>query len=124
MACSGDQLLVWDWERFEGGVPIGYDAVHYQLQGEVERNGAGGARSATEAALFTAPMTLGPLGVRPGSAVFVAALYLVEIATRYLQDGAAEAGARLGDIGSWLLPSLTRFAGRLPAPPRPGGGQP
>jgi hypothetical protein len=124
MACSGDQLLVWDWERFESGVPIGYDAVHYQLQGEVERNGAGGARSATEAALFTAPMTLGPLGVRPGSAVFVAALYLVEIATRYLQDGAAEAGARLGDIGSWLLPALTRFAGRLPAPPRPGGGQP
>ena len=45
-------------------------------------------------------MTLGPLGVRPGSAVFVAALYLIEIATRYTCDGAAEAGARLGDVST------------------------
>jgi hypothetical protein len=124
MAFSGDQALVWDWERFESGVPIGYDAVHYQLQGAVERNGAGGARGAAEAALFTAPMSLGPLGVRPGLAVFVAALYLIEIATRYICDGAAEAGARLGDVDNWLLPALTRFAGRQPAPPRPGGAQP
>lgn len=112
MTSSGDQVLVWDWERFESGVPIGYDALHYQLQGAVERNGAGGARSATEAALFTAPMTLGPLGVRPGFAVFVAALYLVEIATRYTCDGAAEAGARLGDVSTWLLPALARYAER------------
>lgn len=122
MAFSGERVLVWDWERFESGVPVGYDSVHYQLQRAVERNGAG-ASSAAEVALFTAPMTLGPLGVRPGSAVFVAAMYLVEIATRYLQDGAAEAGARLGDIDRWLLPALTRFAGRFPAPPRPGGGE-
>lgn len=112
MASSGDQVLVWDWERFESGVPIGYDALHHQLQGAVERNGAGGAQSATEAALFTAPMTLGPLGVRPGFAVFVAALYLIEIATRYTCDGAAEAGARLGDVSTWLLPPLTRYATR------------
>lgn len=112
MASSDDQLLVWDWERFESGVPIGYDALHHQLQGEVERNGAGGAQSATEAALFTAPMTLGPLGVRPGFAVFVAALYLIEIATRYTCDGAAEAGARLGDVSTWLLPPLARYAER------------
>ena len=123
MASSGRRVLVWDWERFESGVPIGYDAVHYQLQAAVERNSAG-AQSAAEVALFTAPMTLGPLGVRPGSAVFVAALYLVEIATRYVQDGAAEAGARLGDVSSWLLPALSRFAGRLAVTPRPGGIQP
>jgi hypothetical protein len=112
MASSGDQVLAWDWERFESGVPVGYDALHHQLQGEVERNGAGGAQSATEAALFTAPMTLGPLGVRPGFAVFVAALYLIEIATRYTCDGAAEAGARLGDVSTWLLPPLARYAER------------
>ena len=112
MASSGDQVLAWDWERFESGVPIGYDALHHQLQGEVERNGAGGARSATEAALFTAPITLGPLGVRPGFAVFVAALYLIEIAARYTCDGAAEAGARLGDVSTWLLPPLARYAER------------
>ncbi|HEX3389312.1 MAG TPA: hypothetical protein VHT94_09770, partial [Streptosporangiaceae bacterium] len=69
-------------------------------------------RSAAEAALFTAPMALGPLGVRPGFAVFVAAMYLVEIATRYTCDGAAEAGARLGDVSTWLLPALARYAER------------
>lgn len=122
MAVSGGQVLVWDWERFQGGVPIGYDVLHYRLQGAVERNVAA-AQSAAEVALFTAPMTLGSLGVRPGSAVFVAALYLIEIATRYLQDGAAEAGARLGDVGSWLLPALSRFAGRLPPPQRREGAQ-
>jgi hypothetical protein len=112
MAFSGGRVLVWDWERFEAGVPVGFDAVHYQLQAAVQRNPAG-AQAAADAALFTAPMTLGPLGVRPGSAVFVAALYLTEIATRYAGDGAAEAGARLGDVSTWLLPALSRYAGRL-----------
>jgi Phosphotransferase enzyme family len=123
MAFSGGRVLVWDWERFEDGVPVGFDAVHYQVQRAVTRNGTE-AQAAAEVALFTAPMTLGPLGVRPGVAVFVAALYLIEIATRYLHDEAAEAGAALGDVGSWLLPTLSRFAGRQAASPRPGGVQP
>ncbi len=66
MAFSGGRVLVWDWERFESGVPVGYDALHYQLQGEVERSNGAGAQAAAEAALFTAPMRLGSLGVRPG----------------------------------------------------------
>jgi hypothetical protein len=113
MAFSGGRVLVWDWERFESGVPIGYDALHYQLQGAVERSNGAGAQAAAEAALFTAPMRLGSLGVRPASAVFVAALYLLEIATRYTCDGAAKAGARLGDLSTWLLPPLSRHAARL-----------
>lgn len=113
MAFSGGRVLVWDWERFESGVPIGYDVLHYQLQGAVEQSNGAGGRAAAEAALFTAPMRLGSLGVRPGSAVFVAALYLLEIAARYTCDGAAEAGARLGDVSWWLLPPLSRYAARL-----------
>ncbi len=113
MAFSDGRVLLWDWERFESGVPVGYDALHYQLQDAVERSNGAGARAAAEAALFTAPMRLGSLGVRPGSAVFVAALYLLEIATRYTCDGAADAGARLGDVSWWLLPPLSRYAARL-----------
>jgi len=123
MAFSGGRVLVWDWERFEDGVPVGFDAVHYQVQRAVTKNGTQ-AEAAAEAALFTAPMTLGPLGVKPGVAAFVAALYLLEIATRYLHDEAAEAGAELGDVGSWLLPTLSRFASRQAEPPHPGGDQP
>jgi hypothetical protein len=33
-------------------------------------------------------------------------LYLIDIAARYLHDGQAEAGARLGALGQWLLPVL------------------
>ena len=123
MGSSGGRVQVWDWERFENGVPLGFDAVHYQVQTAVVRHGTK-AQAAAEAALLTAPMTLGPLGVRPGVAVFVAALYLIEIATRYLHDEAEEAGAKLGDVGDWLLPTLSRFARRQAALPRVGGGQP
>ena len=123
MAFSGGRVLVWDWERFEDGVPVGFDAVHYQVQRAVVGNGTK-AQAAAEMALLTAPMTLGPLGVRPGVAVFVAALYLIEIATRYLHDEAAEAGAYLGDVGNWLLPTLSRFASRQAVPAHPGGVQP
>ncbi len=35
-----------------------------------------------------------------------ALLYLVDLATRYLTDRQAEAGARLGVLGTWLLPVL------------------
>jgi hypothetical protein len=116
MTFSRGRALVWDWERFESGVPVGYDAVHYQLQAAVTGDAAAD-RAAAEAAVTGAPAALAPFGVEPGAAGFVAALYLLEIAARYLHDGAAEAGARLGDVGSWLLPVLTRHASRLCARP-------
>jgi phosphotransferase family enzyme len=114
MTFSAGRALVWDWERFAAGVPVGYDALHYQVQAAVAGNPAG-AQAAAEVALFTAPMTLAPLGVGRGVAGLVAALYLIEIAARYLQDQAAEAGARLGDVQSWLLPPLASYAGRFQA---------
>ena len=33
-------------------------------------------------------------------------LYLIDLAARYLDDRQAEAGARLGVLGTWLLPVL------------------
>ncbi len=107
MTMSGGRALVWDWERFETGVPVGYDAVHYWLQGAIIRAGVSPV-TAAEAALRRAPEMLAPLGVEPGSASLVAAMYLVEIAARYVHDGQAEAGARLGRVETWLLPVLTR----------------
>ena len=35
-------------------------------------------------------------------------LYLIDLATRYVTDRQAEAGARLGALGTWLLPALLR----------------
>lgn len=107
MTMSGGRALVWDWERFETGVPVGYDAVHYWLQGAIIRAGASPV-TAAEAALRKAPETLAPLGVEPDAASLVAAMYLVEIGARYVHDGQAETGARLGRVDTWLLPVLSR----------------
>jgi hypothetical protein len=106
MTISRGRALVWDWERFETGVPVGYDAVHYTLQQAV-RDGMTG-ESAAEDVLARAPEILAPLGLAPVAAWLVAVLYLIEIGTRYLHDGQAEAGARLGRVDRWLLPVLAR----------------
>jgi hypothetical protein len=107
MTMSGEHALVWDWERFATGVPVGYDAVHYRLQGDIVRGGAEPGVAA-DAMLAGAAGTLAPFGIGPGAAGLVAALYLIDLAARYLAEGQAEAGARLGRIDTWLLPALSR----------------
>jgi hypothetical protein len=85
-AVVADTVLAWDWERFAGGVPVGFDALHYDLQpralGQVGAAGAAAADSVRRA-----PALLAPLGVPAGTAPAVAVLYLVEILTRYVGDG-------------------------------------
>ncbi|HEY5985220.1 MAG TPA: hypothetical protein VIV12_02375 [Streptosporangiaceae bacterium] len=121
MTMSRGQALVWDWERFETGVPVGFDAVHYWLQGAIIRSGTPPV-TAAEMAVSRAAELVAPLGVAPQTASLVAALYLVEIAARYLHDGQAEAGARLGRVEEWLLPVLTGHTRRLSSPLRASGG--
>ena len=79
-------MLVWDWERFAAGVPVGFDALHYDLQpralGQVDAAGAAAADSVRRA-----PGCSRRFGVPAGSAPAVAVLYLVEILTRYVGDG-------------------------------------
>jgi hypothetical protein len=107
MASLADRLLVWDWERFTAGVPLGFDALHYALQREISASSNGGAGAAVGAMLARAPELLLPFGVVARQAVEVTALlYLVDLAARYVADRQAEAGARLGVLGTWLLPVL------------------
>jgi len=107
MASIADRLLVWDWERFSPGVPLGFDALHYALQREIGATSSGGAGQAVGAMLARAPELLLPFGVVAKQAVEVTALlYLVDLAARYVGDRQAEAGARLGVLGTWLLPVL------------------
>ena len=106
MANLADALLVWDWERFAQGVPVGFDAVHHELQRRVQSTGD--AAGAVEATVRRADELLAPFGVPSGARELTALLYLVDLAARYLTDRQAEAGARLGVLGTWLLPVLIR----------------
>lgn len=105
MACLADTILVWDWERFTPGVPIGYDALHHALQLDIGRSQS--PDRCVNDLIDAAPELLLPFGVVHRQAVEVTTLlYLIDLATRYVTDRQAEAGARLGVLGTWLLPVL------------------
>jgi hypothetical protein len=106
MANLADALLVWDWERFASGVPVGFDAVHHDLQRRLQSSAD--AAGAVEATVRRAVELLRPFGVPAEAGELTALLYLVDLAVRYLTDRQAEAGARLGVLGTWLLPVLIR----------------
>jgi hypothetical protein len=106
MANLDGALLVWDWERFARGVPLGFDAIHHELQRRIQASDD--AAGAVEATVRAAGELLAPFGVASDARELTALLYLVDLAARYLTDRQAEAGARLGVLGTWLLPVLIR----------------
>ena len=105
MASTEMGLLVWDWERFAPGVPLGFDALHHWLNTEVGRprpDPPGAARRLIERAAGL----LRPFAVGGSEARFTALLYLADLATRLLVDRQEEAGAPLGNPGRWLTPAI------------------
>jgi hypothetical protein len=105
MASTGEGLLVWDWERFTIGVPVGFDALHYWLQTEVGPTHRD-PLAASSACLEHAAQLLAPFGISRPQARVTAVLYLADLATRYLVDRQARAGAPRGAPGTWLIPAI------------------
>jgi hypothetical protein len=105
MTSTSSGLLVWDWERFAIGVPLGFDALHHRLQTEVAAPRSD-PRAAAARCLDYAPSYLAPFGLSGPQARLTAVLYLSDLATRYLTDRQAQAGAPLGAPGKWLIPAI------------------
>jgi hypothetical protein len=105
------RVLVWDWERFEADVPVGYDALHRAVQTAIGNDGVKPTEAA-RALIAGADRTLAPFDSDGRGADLVAVLYLVELAARYLRDRQAEAGARLGHVDTWLLPAVEEHLAR------------
>jgi hypothetical protein len=103
-ASLDDAVLLWDWERFGVGVPIGFDLLHHDLQTGLDVD-CTPERAA--ALLSRAPDRLAALGLTRAQAVRTALAYLIELASRYLVDDQVGAGAHVGDVGRWLIPVLT-----------------
>ena len=101
----GNRVTAWDWERFETGVPWGYDALHHGFNSMLAQDRLR-PEEAARTMLVSAPVLLEPFADDPADARFTALAYLVEIATRYLHDDLLGSGGRLGDLTTWLLPVL------------------
>lgn len=106
MARAGHTLGVWDWEQFAGGIPLGYDAVHYAVQDAVVLRHEH-PREVFAAMRRRAPELLGPLGLGPARAELTVLLYVLDLATRYQRDH--ESGTRLSRLNTWLAPTLASF---------------
>jgi hypothetical protein len=103
---AGGRVLVWDWERFAEDVPVGFDALHRELQTSIVHRGVT-APVAAAWLIQRAPAVLAAFDVE--TPAFVAALYLVELGARYMGDRQRAAGAELGRLEDWLLPVLERY---------------
>jgi Phosphotransferase enzyme family len=117
MTTAPGRVLVWDWEQYETGVPVGFDAVHYHVQTAVVMDRRTVA-AAFESARAEATGLLAPFGVDESSGELTVALYAVEIATRYIHDGELDAGTVMGRVGEWLAPVLDGLLDRLRVPER------
>lgn len=116
-AAGPDGLLVWDWERYEHEVPVGFDMLHLAIQRDITvagrdpREAAAGLLAGASALLTGSEVARTPRGHGLGgearaSGVEIARLYLAWLACRYVRDGQDEAGAPIGAVEHWVLPSL------------------
>lgn len=120
MAQTPARALVWDWERFEEGVPVGFDALHHAFQLGLkeltQRSGLG------LDLLERAPAILHPYGVEARPARTIAACYLIHVGTRYLIDRQSETGVGGGVVDEWLTPALEQFLATPGQQDSPGHG--
>jgi hypothetical protein len=104
------RLLVWDWERYEDGVPVGFDALHHELAVLTQGQGLDHEVAARRVLEGAGPLTA-PLGVPLDTAGTVALAYLITLGARYLVDGQRAAGHRSGQLERWLVPLLAARLG-------------
>lgn len=118
----GGELLVWDWERFATGVPLGYDAIHHALHQLVLDPSRDTTGLVTSYAGTVAPL-LERMGVDRDAVALTTVLYLIEITTRYLADGQDDV-AGMRTILSGLVNGTLAAAQALDQPaPSAGGGR-
>lgn len=106
MAVRSGRALVWDWERFEVDVPLGFDALHYAFM-RLLRSSPTPETAGTDLVERSGRLVR-PFGVPEADGEQIALAYLLDLATRYLADGQEDFGAQGGKVGAWLMPVLDR----------------
>jgi hypothetical protein len=104
MSWLGGISQVWDWERYDCGVPVGLDAVHYRALPALLQ--VGNAGLATTTLDGPAARAVGEvLGESAGSPQITAVIdsYLLEIATRFATDAGVHHAQPTALAASWYL---------------------
>ncbi|MGC5016644.1 hypothetical protein ACLQ2R_38260 [Streptosporangium sp. DT93] len=91
------RLLVWDWERFGTGVPLGFDAVHHFFHRALRRQAP---VTAAGACVARSLRILAPFGLSAAESRLTSIRYLIALADRHAADGHAP----LGPPEAWLGP--------------------
>lgn len=112
MAAHDGRVMLWDWERFETGVPVGFDALHFELQKLIRVDGST-PRAAVVDLTRRARELLAPFAVPADSPDLVVALYLLHLGARALHHEHDAASTRRGPIDTWLLPGLEEHGQRM-----------
>lgn len=102
MAWHRGTLRLWDWERFERRVPLGFDLIHYRLQELTRRPG----QSPYARRPGHAPDMLAPLGVSAAAAEATLDAYLLALCCRYQLAGAGPRGEAVRSQADGLLDLL------------------
>lgn len=112
-------LQVWDWERYDAQVPVGFDAVHHAVQ--LLRPGKRDGGRHEDALLAALPTVLRQVGVATHRHALTLDLYLAEIALRYLEAAQGGATAPLRRRTTWVLDLLARRLATTPPAHRSEG---
>jgi len=109
MAWDGGRVVVWDWERYGGGLPVGLDAVHFLAHEELSVEGdLAGALALLDGTAEPAVRTVlsgwpGTDHDRATAAHFVVDAYLLEVACRFAADTVLVPAARVSRAAHWYL---------------------
>ncbi len=99
------RLQVWDWERFETGVPPGLDRCHYAVNAVCRRDGVS-LDSVRRGLDLVRPST-----DRLVDAQLIEATYLAAITSRYLVGSESELGDLIADRSLVMLEALCEWVG-------------
>lgn len=99
LATRGPDWCVWDWERFETGVPVGFDAVHFIAATTGTQMSSDSAQHDWTRAVG---QELSAYGVAPGTERVVMAAYFLHVAMRYAED-LRPGLARLQARSEWVI---------------------
>lgn len=104
MAHRGGRLLLWDWERFERGVPTGMDELHYAVNERLR------LQSCAPHTILAGLRSVAPALESPRSRdAVLAAAYLCSITSRYLHGAQGPGGEAVMDKSRTMLNVLDRL---------------